>query len=141
MPSKKTVDVTEEALEVPALDSQEPQEPALVAVTIIATQGKSALVEWDGGTRRGFVPVSAVVAGGVPAPILSAAVPYGVDWTKLKPHAADFGERLAVNLRGRGIWAWADLQHMQQEAFAALQVTYQVDLSSLNMLAYETQEV
>ena len=139
MPNKKAT-TEEEALETPVLDSQGP-EPALVAVRVIATQGKSALVEWDGGVRRGFIPVSAIHEGGVSPATLSVAVPYGVDWASLRPHAEGFGERLAAALRARGIWTWADLQHMQREAFAALQVTYQVDLSSLNKLASESQEV
>jgi len=134
MPSKKTLTAEEEVVESLVVDFPT-AEPAPVTVKTISIQGKSALVEWDGGARRGFVPVSAIRDGAVSSTTLSDSIPFGVDWARARLASGDLGARLAIQLHSHGIWTKEDLFHNQRGALAALQAAYSVDLSALNTLA------
>ena len=57
-----------------------------VAVQLVHTEGEAALVQWAerDKLRRGIVPAASVQDDEVAADELSACLPYGEDWTKVK---------------------------------------------------------
>ena len=85
----------------------------LLKARLVASSGRSALVEWqdeDGNLQRGYIPVEKyhVDRSGVEKKDLEYAVPYGVDWTQ-----AEIGIDLAAldqELKKHGFWTVEDLK-------------------------------
>lgn len=90
------------------------------AVTIIGTNGASALVEWQeaGRQQRAWLPAITVVDGRCDSEELARAIPVGVDWTE---YISEFGPAdIANQLTRRGIWTKADFKARLPDAKAAL---------------------
>lgn len=107
-------------------------------VTLIESRGESVVVEYAGGMKRVIIPLGQVQEGKVSADILEMGVPYGLPWEDLIKLEAT-PERLASELRMRGIWTIDDMRINQSAVFGAIQATYGLDLAALIMAA-ETYE-
>ena len=66
-------------------EEKKERKPKLVAVKVIESKGKSALVQWADGEdlRRAYVPASKVKDGQCDEDALGAGIPYGVPWEEL----------------------------------------------------------
>lgn len=114
--------------------------PQPVPVTVLGTEGGSALVEWveEGQAHRAYIPVEKVKDGTASKTTLSRGVLYGLPWEKVKLAAT--ADALAAELRRRGIWTGEDLRTNINAAIGALQATYRVDVAALMELAKRQQE-
>jgi hypothetical protein len=84
----------------------EKKRPCLVAVKLIKTDGKAAVVEKDG--ERVIVPASEVKDGKVEREKLAAGMPYGVDWVDAEL-ILPIAETIDADLKAAGIWTAEDL--------------------------------
>lgn len=108
------------------------EETPVLAVNIIEYRGESALVEFvdDSKLKRAIIPASEVKDGKVDAEILALGIPYGLPWEDLIKLQST-PERLADELRMRGIWTIDDMRRHQSAVFGALQAVYGIDLAAL----------
>lgn len=106
-------------------------------VLILDTRGDAALAEWRdaSGVHRAYVPLAALsdLAAGVAQAeyeTLAAGIPYGEPW-ELLPIGRVGADRIARELRERGLWSREDLRRDLAGARAALQAAYGEDLKIL----------
>lgn len=104
----------------PAPAPEPEQAPALVAVRVVESKNKVALVEWLEGDeqRRAYVPATEVTPRGVTADVLEAGEPYGVRWEVLI--APGTPQAIAKALRQQGIWTVSDLAMRMGDAVQAM---------------------
>jgi len=87
----------------------EPQDaPELIPVRVLATEGRSSLVEIE-GPRRYYVPTSKINNNHVSAGTLIKAIEYGIRWESFLDLDESERESLAGQLRNAGIWTRYDL--------------------------------
>jgi ribosomal protein S1 len=93
-------------------DKQEqPKRRKLVKVTVLAREGKSALVQWaDGNVRRGYIPAAEIEDDKAAKDVLKAALPYGVSWGAFVDFSRLTPEAFETRLHDAGIWEIADLE-------------------------------
>jgi hypothetical protein len=118
MPSKKSIDV-------------------VYKVKVIRQEGQAALVEvvTPDGILRKVLPIAALSQDGLVDPQAWAqGIPYGLPWEDLIQFKATPAQ-FANNLHVHGIWTLEDLQSNPNEAFAAWQDTYRLDIAGLIRLA------
>lgn len=114
------------------------KKPKLIKVRVVQRRGESALVEWLDGAQqcRAMVPVTAVSDGAVAEDVLTAGIPYGVQWSELVTMRGT-PEQLQTELYRVGVWTVDDLRQNPQLALGALQRVYGVDLAALMRAAKE----
>jgi len=102
-------------------EKAEPKERAMglrLPVRKIADKDGSALVEWigeDGYYHRVYVPLAKLDKGTVATKDLEKGIPYGLPWEKwIEVEATP--ERIANELRRRGIWCWQDINNAALDA-------------------------
>ena len=93
----------------------EPQEaPELIPVRVLATEGRSSLVEIE-GPRRYYVPAGKIADGHVSAGTLVKALEYGIRWEAFLEEPDVTPDTLAAELRKAGIWTRADLTRLDRK--------------------------
>ena len=110
-------------------------------VKIINQTEHTALVEWyDGATRRAIIPAGALK---LDTARRGRSRRRHSLWRAMGRHTGlrTTAQAIANELRRRGIWTLADLQARPNEAAAALQRVYALDLAALRRAAqtYEVQ--
>lgn len=99
----------EVAEEKPKAKAPDPRLP----VRLIAHKDGSALVEWidaEGKYRRAYVPLDKLDKGTVATKDLEKGIPHGLPWEKWIEVIAT-PERIANELRRRGVWTWEDINN------------------------------
>lgn len=106
------------------------------AVKVVGDSGQAVTVEWLAGQeiRRATVPRGSIVDGAVDEDTLELGIPYGLPWEELCVLRVT-PERIAANLRRRGIWTAADLRKDPNGALTAIRDAYGVDLAALRIAA------
>ncbi len=102
-------------------------------VTLVRHSGAAALVEYadgEGRLRRVTIPAGEIVDGVVSEAELDRGIEYGLPWEELLALRVT-PERVADELRRRGIWTAQDLRARPNEAAAALMAAYGVDVAAL----------
>lgn len=96
-------------------EEKKERKPKQIAVKVVESKGKSALVQWRDGDdlRRAYVPADKVTVADEGArcdeDTLKAGIPYGVPWEELIKFDID-PAAIARELRLRGIWTSRDLE-------------------------------
>lgn len=80
--------------------------------------------------RRAWVPTSEVREGHADLATLDAGISEGLPWEELLTLRVT-PERVAAELRRRGIWTAGDLRRNPNAAIAALQAAYALDVQTL----------
>jgi hypothetical protein len=107
--------------------------PVYSPVTVIENRGPAVLVEYkkDGRLFRTIIPQEELINGQVDEYTLAAlGIPYGLPWEEMIKMKST-PERLAEELRIRGIWTIEDLRRNQPVLFGAIQAVYGLDLAGL----------
>lgn len=101
-------------------------------VRIVKRDGQAALVEWESttGYRRAIVPADSVIEDDCPDEMLAAGIRVGVEWERYI-HLQATPEKLANELRKRGIWKMEDLRANLIYARAAVIGAYEFDVAAL----------
>ena len=109
----------------------------MTAVQVVHTEGEAALVQWDerGKTKRGIVPAASVKDGQVTADDLSAALPYGDDFSKVKGVTAE----VVKALKNHGVWTKADALASPRRVREAVMIGY-VPMTVHAIRAYAEEE-
>jgi hypothetical protein len=92
-------------------EEKKERKPKQIAVKVVESKGKSALVQWRDGDdlRRAYVPADKVKGDQCDEDTLKAGIPYGVPWEQLITIKFD-PVAIARLLRQRGIWTSRDLE-------------------------------
>lgn len=116
----------------------EPVAAEMIAVRVIRAQGPAVLVQWTDGDdlRRAYVPAREVLDGQVSSETLAAGIPYGLLWEEIVAFSVT-PERLARELRRRGVWTTEDVLRQPNSIVAALQAAYRIDLAAIQGAARE----
>lgn len=120
-----------------------PKRRRLVAVRVMAAEGESALVEWQGkaGRFRAYVPAVEVQGDKCATEILEAGIPYGVSWERCIADLADLTpKRVAAELRRAGIWTLDDLRVRRKQAKLALAGLAGLAVGEIERAAREFEE-
>ena len=91
------------------------EEELTIAVKVIQTQGRSALVQWgpEEDPRRAWAPAYKVEDGRIGAETLGECPLYGIQWEQYLQESAlseSTIETVSRALRKAGIWTFEDLQ-------------------------------
>lgn len=111
-------------------------------VRLLRHAGQGALVEWrdvDGDVHRGFLPAEAVSDGQADTDDLQAALPYGADWESLVDVSGFTPERLAAELRRRGVWTAQDAENRPGQVVKAIVVASGVTAAALRRAAQKNE--
>jgi len=109
-----------------------------VPVRVLRQEGQGALVEWrdaDGDFHRGFVPAGAASEGACDSADLEAALDYGARWEELVDTSGFTPERLAAELRRRGVWTAKDAEERPGQVVKAIVVASGVTAAALRRAA------
>lgn len=109
----------------------------LVEVGVIASKGKSSLVQWLDGTtpKRAFVPVETVQNNHCPSSILASSVQYGVEWERFITPTIISQEHIANKLREAGFWTVQDIEQNVSGAQSAVAQAVGLNIATICRLA------
>jgi hypothetical protein len=124
MASEKEVKEEEKKKEEPK------KEP--IQVQIVASRGKSAVVEWveDGEAFRKIVPKYKMKGNEIDEDTLGKAPDYGVPWAKEIKLSASAKE-LEKALHNAGVWTAEDATKKPQAIIGAINTAYKTDLAAI----------
>lgn len=93
-----------------------------VGVRVISGAGQSVLVEWrdDSGPHRAYVPREDVSSDTCSEDVLSAGMPYGVEWAEIVDVSGVTPQEVARQLRRHNLWTHRDIQQNPAALLAAI---------------------
>lgn len=105
--------------------------PTQTFVTVINTQGASALVEYEsnGLIERKYVPINKINNGFVSDEVLASGIPYGYPWREL-----DFSFDMALfekEMHNADLWTPADVQANPKKVTGVLRTIFEDHLRAV----------
>jgi len=114
----------------------------ILPIRVIKQTAERAIVAYldaEGIQHRVTIPPAAIEQGQVSQAVLEAGIPYGVAWERYI-NLQVTPERVAAELRRRGIWTWHDYQIKPHLVVAAFQQALQLDIDSLRAAAARNEQ-
>lgn len=115
-------------------DGEKPKRRKMVQIKIVSHKGHSALVEYDGGNKRAYVPLDKLDGNKIVQDELDKGIIYGLELERLITVSGG-PEAIAAELRRRGVWTYEDLCQKPHAVHKAFLTFYGKDLAALMQAA------
>lgn len=106
----------------------------MVQVKVISHKGHSALVEYDGGNKRAYIPRDKLDGDRIAQEELDKGVRYGLEFERLITCSAT-PEAIAAELKRRGVWTYDNLCQKPHAVHKAFMQFFGKDLAALMQAA------
>ena len=126
--------IEDKLADIPTEQEEKTKRRKMVMVKVISHKGQSALVEYDGGNKRAYVPLSKLDGDRIDQGDLDKGIDYGLELERLIT-VSGTPEAIAAELRRRGIWTYDDLCQKAAAVHKAFLTFYGKDLAALMQAA------
>jgi len=113
---------------------ERPKRRKMVQIKVISHKGHSTLIEYDGGSKRVYVPLDRIDGDKIAQEELDKGIVYGLEFERLITISGT-PEAIAAELKRRGVWTYDDLCQKPHAVHKAFMRFYGRDLAALMQAA------